>query len=69
MHIWQLFIILRHPFVISVTVFSNPTKLTNYLFKQTYLVGPTVTRLIQDPLAVLTLDNLKNKSEMQLNSK
>ena len=32
MQIWQLFIILRQPVAISVTVFSNPTKLTNDLF-------------------------------------
>ena len=33
MQIWQqLFIVLRQPAAISVTVFSNPTKLTNYLF-------------------------------------
>ena len=32
MQIWQLCIILRHPITISVTVLSNPTKLTNDLF-------------------------------------
>ena len=42
MQIWQLFIVPRHPIFISVTVFSNYT-----------LVGPTVTRPLQDPLAVL----------------
>ena len=29
MQIWQLFIVLRKPVDLSVTVFSNPTKLTN----------------------------------------
>ena len=28
MQIWQLFIILKQPVALSVTVFSNPTKLT-----------------------------------------
>ena len=32
MQIWQFFIVLRQPVDISVTVFSNPTKLTNYIF-------------------------------------
>ena len=32
MQIWQLFIILRQHVTISVTVFSNLTKLTNDLF-------------------------------------
>ena len=32
MQIWQLFNILRQPVDISITVFPNPTKLTNYLF-------------------------------------
>ena len=32
MQVSQLFVILRQPVPISVTVFSNPTKLTNYLF-------------------------------------
>ena len=32
MQIWQLFIILRQPVTISVTIFSNPTKLTNDIF-------------------------------------
>ena len=54
MQIWQLFIILRQPVDISVTVFSNTTKLNNYLF---ILVGLTVTGPVQDPLAVVTLDN------------
>ena len=31
MQIWQLFIVLRQPVALSVTVFSNPTKLTNYV--------------------------------------
>ena len=31
MQTWQLFIILKQPVPISVTVFSNLTKLTNYL--------------------------------------
>ena len=34
MQILQFFIVLRQPVVNSVTVFSNPTKLTNYLFMQ-----------------------------------
>ena len=62
----QLFIILKQPVHISVTVFYNLIKLTNHFFiftieKETYqpyaLVGPTVTRPVQDPLAVLLLDN------------
>ena len=60
MKIWQLFIILRHHVTILVTVFPNPTKLTNDL-KQTYkphsLVGPTVTRPVQDPLVVARLES------------
>ena len=32
MQIWQLFIILKQPVHISVTVFSNLTKLTNYIY-------------------------------------
>ena len=32
MQIWQLFNVLRQPVNISVTVFSNSTKLANYLF-------------------------------------
>ena len=52
MQIWQLFIILKQPVHISVTVFYNLTKLANHLF---ILVGPTVTRPLQDPLAVLHL--------------
>ena len=32
MQIWQLFMILKQPVHISVTVFYNLTKLTNYLF-------------------------------------
>ena len=32
MQIWQLFIGLRHPVTILVTVFTNPTKLTKDLF-------------------------------------
>ena len=32
MQIRQLFIVLRQPFAISVSVFSNPRKLTNYIF-------------------------------------
>ena len=32
MQIWQLFIILKQPVHISVTVFYNLTKLTNHLF-------------------------------------
>ena len=31
MQIWQLFIVLRQPVDISVTVFSNPIKLSNFL--------------------------------------
>ena len=63
----QLFIVFKQPVSISVTVFSNTTKLTNNLFilpikiKQTYkpytLVGPTVTRPVQEPLAVVNLNN------------
>ena len=34
MQILQLFIVLRQPVVNSVTLFSNRTKLTNYLFMQ-----------------------------------
>ena len=49
MQIWPLFIILTQPVHISVTVFSHLTKLT--------LVGPTVTRLVLDSLAVFHLDN------------
>ena len=41
MQIWQLFIILRKAVAISVTVFSNPTKLTNYLF---YLSNRNINR-------------------------
>ena len=58
MQIWQLFIILRHSANISVTVSTNSTKLTNdLLILPIELVGPTVTRLVQEPLAVLLLDN------------
>ena len=73
MQIWQLFIIIRHPVIISVTVFTNLTKLTNDLFifpSENYfdtrntlalqaftLAGPTVTRPVQEPLAVLSLEN------------
>ena len=46
-----------HPADISVTVFTNPTKLTNDPYKPYTLVGPTVTRPVQDPLAVVLLDN------------
>ena len=66
MQIRQLFIV-----TILVTVFSNPTKLTNDLFILTSgipsvnttdlqaltLAGPTVTRPVPDPLAVLSLEN------------
>ena len=31
MQLWQLFIVLRQPVALSVNVFSNPTKLTDYL--------------------------------------
>ena len=67
MQIWQLFIVLRQPVTISVRVFSNVTDQTNDLLissikiNQTYksntLVGPTVTRPVQDPLAVEHLNN------------
>ena len=53
----QLFILLRQPANISVTVFPNTTKLTNYLYKPYTLVGPTVTRPIQKTLAVVNLNN------------
>ena len=32
MQTWQLFIVPRHPTDISVTVFTDPTKLTNDLY-------------------------------------
>ena len=32
MQIWQLFIVIRHPVTISVTVFSNPSELTYDIF-------------------------------------
>ena len=54
MQTWQLFKALRHPVTISATVFSYPTKLTNEIkrtCKPYTLVGPTVTRPVQDPLA------------------
>ena len=61
MQIWQLFIVLRHPVTISVPVSSNPTKLTNDLNKRDLqaltLAGPSVTRPVPDPLAVLSVDN------------
>ena len=71
MEIWQFFIVLRHPVTILVTVFPNPTKLTKDLFILTSgipsvnrinlqvstLVGPTITKPVLNPLAVLNLDN------------
>ena len=54
MQIYQLFVILRQPITILVTVFSNMTKLT---YNPYTLEGPTVTRLEQDPLAVKRLKN------------
>ena len=65
MQIWQLIILLKQPVAISETVYSNPTKLTNYLYYQIInggiiieqygltspytLAGPTVTRPVPDP--------------------
>ena len=51
MQIWQIFIVIRQSVDISVTVFSNPTKLTNVHFiLPIELAGPTVTISVQDPL-------------------
>ena len=42
MQIWQLFIVLRYPVTISVTVFSNLTKLTNDLFINIIQINTTL---------------------------
>ena len=49
MQIWQLFIVLRQPVVISVTVFSNQTKLTNDLFISPLpLMGTVKTQMVRE---------------------
>ena len=41
MQIWQLFIVLRQPFNVSITVFSIPTKLTKVY--RVYFTGKALT--------------------------